>query len=329
MPVESKQESEAVVAGEGRGAGVTAISGILNLNDHAFHFRHLKYPRYDREIPPGLFEYPWGTTAPINWGPDPAGLIHFGGLGTMWQDSTSPGLVRYKAGGSPGNESDGQIVYARDGAWQGVEQYLILGVRGDKVVKLRSSVAFRDLFPDIAERFLTALNVLKPRDYRAIAETPGAVHSFVNCLKEADKDGYMKDIRQADLDAISSISYEDLQAQLKNLPENERREVESGKTNQKTIEVIKKILMGLRIAVGLIAGIAAVLAAGIYVAIHFGPVGWAVAMGKAKVLALVAAAGGLLVTFILLVEFVLSFFEGKSGAAALFEDAPAQVQGTA
>src|ERR1017187_1846588 len=56
---------------KGRGPGVTAINAILNLNEHPFAFTHLKYPNYNRSIPPGLFRYPWNTTAPVNWGADP------------------------------------------------------------------------------------------------------------------------------------------------------------------------------------------------------------------------------------------------------------------
>src|SRR4051812_25282785 len=96
---------------EGRGPGVTAITAILNLNEHPFEFTHLKYPHYNRQIPPGFFRYPYGTTAPINWGSDPNGLIRFGSLGTMWQENSDDWKVRFKAGGNPVNDADGAVVY--------------------------------------------------------------------------------------------------------------------------------------------------------------------------------------------------------------------------
>jgi hypothetical protein len=315
--------SAAEVGVSGRGAGVTAITAILNLNDHGFDFNHLKYPAYNRHIPPGFFEYPWGTTAPINWGPDPNGLIKFGSLGTMWQDSTSPGLVRYKAGGNPLNESDGRVIYTRDGAWQGFEQYLILGVKGSQVTTLKSAVGWRDLFPQIAEKFMSALNGLKPQEYQAMANNPGAVHGFVNNLREANAAGYMADINQKDVDAISSISYESFQDELKKLPEDERRAVESGKANNKTVEIVRKVLGALKIVVGGIATVAAIiLAASALASAGLGPPGWVLSAALAAKLTAVVAVGGAVLVFLELVDWFLGLFFSNAEAAALLEGVP-------
>jgi hypothetical protein len=270
---------------EGRGDWVTAITAILNLNNAPFDFVHLKYPHYNRVVPPGLFRYPYGTTAPINWGSHAGGLIKFGAYGTMWQNHDR---VYYKAGGDPINDTDGEVIYTRRHAFPG-EQYLILGLKGNQVRTLKSYTPGEALFQNASEAILKLVNNISPAAYAHLAQGSGAVTRFINGLKSANDAGLINSLDRGALDALSKISYEDFNNQFQKLTAEERKEFLAAPDGKPSgLKLANQIFTALGIVTG---GITAVLGV---VAGFFGAVAGYAALGGPAAWVTVSAVCGLI-----------------------------------
>jgi ABC-type antimicrobial peptide transport system permease subunit len=306
---------------KGRGFGVTAITAILNLNDRPFDFIHSKYPHYNRQIPPGFFRYPFGTTAPINWGSDAGGLIQFGTLGSMWQHNIGDWSVRYKQGANPVNDGDGEIVYTRRPSVPG-EHYLILGVKGNRVSTLKSYTPGEAFLENFQDAVLNAMNILKPSDYTVLAKNSGQVRKFTNRLKEADDAGLLNGLDRRDVDALLRINPRDLENQLNKLTPEDRRELEEGKGSSGAVTNVKKlfelfgiIIFGAASAITVIAGVISLIL------LFTGPAGWTVLGLVGGILAIVVGVLGIVGTAIALIVWILGFFENTESMALLEEPA--------
>jgi hypothetical protein len=297
---------------EGRGPGVTAITAILNLNHQPFDLVHHKYPHYNRPIPPGLFRYPRGTTAPINWGAAANGLIQLGGAGTLWQHNVGDWSVRHKAGGHPVSDGDGDIIYTRRPSGPG-EHYLILGVNGHKVVTLQSYTPGEAFLENLREDVLNVLNIFKPADYITLAENAGAVRLFLDGFKAANDAGHLEGLDKRDVEALSRIDYGTFQAKLQQLSPEDRQAIERGNPTEQLVRFVKWLFVGMGIAImGTAVAIAVVVALVAKIAMLWGPPGWvasAVLLGAAVA---ILATGALLTVLYLLLAWMLHWLQGHT-----------------
>jgi len=296
----------------GRGEHVTAISAILNMTGHAVSLKHRKHPEYDRQIEPGVYRYPRGVTAPIKWESDPGSLIDIGGRGTMWQDNASDGRhVRFKSGGNPARANDGAVIYTRRAAFPG-EQYLVLGIYPDEVKTLRSFTPGEALLNNLSEDVLNVLGVLKPADYAALAANPKAARLLSKGLETAARthEADLKEVPKEGIQAVTALDPARVMQAVEGLSPDEQAAVKAGKTDRSTLDVVRKLLTGLGIAVPLlVSGICIIATLMICVVAALGPVGWVTAGVVAAIAGLVAMIGGAIGMVILLVAWVLSWFE--------------------
>jgi small-conductance mechanosensitive channel len=305
-----------------RGLGVTAITAILNLNSQPFNFAHLKYPEYNRQIPPGLFRYPRNTTAPINWGADANGLIQFGGAGTMWQHNVGDWSIRYKAGGNPVNDGDGDIIYTRRPSLLPGEHYLVLGIRGNTVTTLKSYVPGEALLENLREDLLNVLNVFKPADYITLAENIGTARMMVDSLKAAGDAGHLEGLDKRDVEALLGVSHEAIHAQLQQLTPEDRELLQSGNAGPRVVTIMKHIFTALGLAIaGATVAIAVFLGILAKALALLGPVGWALSIAVGVAIVAILVAGLALALMYLLFAWLFSVLEG-SGFMALQQQAP-------
>jgi hypothetical protein len=286
------------------------------MTDHPIELRHRKHPEYDRTVKPGLFRYPRGVTAPIKWENDPASLIDFGGRGTMWQHNAPDGRhVRFKRDGEPSRAEDGDIVYTRRAAFPG-EQYLIVGVYPDGVRTLRSFTPDEALWNNLQEVVLDALGVLAPQDFTDLAAKPDAARRMAQSLETAAKDHAddLRGISREGLDALLGVDPALLMKEVEALPAAEREALASGKTDPSTLQIVRKVLEGVGIAIPLIVtGICVIATLLVCVLVPLGPASlgltWAAAGVVAAVAGLIAMIGGVVGGLLLLINWVLGFFE--------------------